>query len=63
MASGAVVVITGYALRLLGVALFGVSSSGTVAVLVVNMLVLVGMVTFVIACSTWVLKVGLKAAR
>ena len=63
MASGAVVVVAGYALRLLGVALFGVSSSGTVALLVVNMLVLAGMVTFVIACSIWIVKVGQKAAR
>ena len=63
MASAAMVVGLGYAVRLIGVALLGVSISGSVALFVVNMAMLVSMVTFVLALSTWIVKVGVKAAR
>jgi len=63
MAAGAVVVIAGYIFRALGVAVFGVSTFGMLALLVVNMLMLVGMVTFFIALATWIVKMGVKAAR
>jgi hypothetical protein len=64
MAAGAVVVLAGYIFRALGVAVFGFDTvGGSLALLVVNMLILVGMVTFVIALATWILKMGLKASR
>jgi hypothetical protein len=62
MASAALVVVMGYAVRLLGVAMFDVSFSGSMTLFGVNILMFVGMVTFVIASSTFIVKMGVKAA-
>lgn len=63
MAAGAAVVLAGYLFRLVGVALFGLGLLGSVALLVVNVLIFVAMITFVVACATWILKMGATAAR
>lgn len=63
MASAALVVVMGYAVRLIGMALFDVSFSGSMTLFGVNILMFVGMVTFVIASSTYIVRMGVKAAR